>query len=61
MKKNNLKRNHQGYNDDYDSIFGKKGSGAKSKNSKKKLSIYEDYEDEEDEFEVHEKFKKRHK
>ena len=61
MKKNNLKRNHSGYIDDYDSINGKKVPGSKGKNSKKKLSIYEDFEEEEDEFEVHEKFKKRPK
>lgn len=60
MKKNNLKQNHSGYKDDYDSIHGK-GIASKNKSLKKRLSIYEDFEEEEEDFEAYEKFKKRHK
>lgn len=61
MKKNNLKRNLSGYNNDYDSVFGKSTPTPRSKTSKKRISIYEDFEDDEEETELYEKFKKRHK
>lgn len=59
MKKNNLKRNHSDFNDNYE--FGKKGSGSRDKSSKKRLSIYDEYEEEDDLFLNQEKFKNRRK
>ena len=61
MKNRNVKGGHRNFSDDYDSNSGIKGSGAKAKGSKNRLSIYEDFEEDEDEFVVREKFKKRHK
>jgi len=61
MKKKNLKRNNKGFEDDSNFNVGKKGAGAKSKDSKRRLSIYDDYEEDDDEFISYEKFKKRHK
>jgi hypothetical protein len=59
MKNKNLKRNY-GFEDDYNFNL-KKGSVAKDKGSKKRLSIYEDFQEDEDDFMVHEKFKKKNK
>ena len=61
MKNKNLKRNHRGFEDESNFGSGNKGSVAKSKASKKRLSIYDDYEDDDDEFVSYEKFKKKHK
>ena len=61
MKKKNLKRGHKGFEDDSNFSSGIKSSGVKSKDSKRKLSIYDDYEEDDDEFISYEKFKKKHK
>jgi len=59
MKKNNLRRNHSDFDDNYE--FGKMGSGSRDKSSKKRLSIYDEYEEEDDLFLNQEKFKNRRK
>jgi len=55
MKKNSIKKNHSDFDDSYG--FGKHGSVAKDKSSKRRLSIYDEYAEEEDEFQSQEKFK----
>ncbi len=57
MKKN-LKKNSSHFEDD-NFYSAKKGSVAKNKSSKKRLSIYDEYEDEDEDFMTREKFKKR--
>jgi len=59
MKKNSVKKNYSDFDDSFGS--GKKGTVAKDKSSKKRLSIYDEYEEEEDIFPHQEKFKGRRK
>lgn len=60
MKKKNLKRSHKSFEDESNFSSGK-SSVARSKDSKRRLSIYDDYEEDDDEFISYEKFKKKHK
>lgn len=60
MKRNNVKRNHSGFESDHDSNQGNKNGVHKDRSSKRRLSIYDEYEDEAD-YVVNEKFKNRHK
>jgi hypothetical protein len=60
MKKKNQKRNHSGFEEDYDFKSSKKQRRLKNKSNKKKLSIYDDYDDEDD-FIINEKFGNRRK
>lgn len=60
MKNNSVKKNYSDFDDSFGP--GKKGTVAKDKSSKKRLSIYDEYEEEEDEIFPHqEKFKNRRK
>lgn len=61
MKKKNLKRSNHRFEDESGAISNRRGAQPKSKNSKKRLSIYEDFEDDEDDFQSYEKFKKKRK
>ncbi|MCF6331880.1 MAG: hypothetical protein L3J11_01235 [Draconibacterium sp.] len=60
MMKKEVKRDHSGFESDYDSLRVKKVVGSKDRSSKRKLSIYDEYGDE-DEYLMNEKFKNRHK
>lgn len=61
MKKKNLRRDHSGFDSDFDSNSGKNVSGGKGKSSKHKLSIYDEYDDVDESYVSYEKFKGRHK
>lgn len=61
MKKKIQKRNHSGFEDDYEFKSAKKSRPVKDKSNKKRLSIYDDYDDDEDDFMLNEKFGNKRK